>query len=81
MGACLCFKYHGHTYIMVFWEYHGKPESCTSCLSFQVMYGRRSCKAADLAWQLASCAGLAGWAGADDGLGMGFQAEELFGVF
>ena len=55
------------------------PESCTSCLSFQVMPGRRSCKAAELgrglAWQLASCAGLAGWAGADDGLGMGFQAE------
>ena len=53
------------------------PESCTSCLSFHVMYGRRSCKAAELA----SCAGLAGWAGANDGLGMGFQAEELFGVF
>lgn len=57
------------------------PESCTSCLSFQVMYGLRSCKTAELAWQLASRAGLAGWAGADDGLGIGFQAEELFGVF
>lgn len=57
------------------------PESCTSCLSSQLMHGRWSCKAAGLAWQLASCVGLAGRAGADDSSGMGFQAEVMFGVF